>query len=78
MLGALKITFPKFADVIDAKIHEKDSMDDFEIAVNKKAKELFVKDGHFIEHFMHPGSDHYKYVKRARSILRGIDIHIEG
>lgn len=71
MIQQIKIKYPKYADVIDAKVNEDDSENDFEEKVYKKAKELFVYDGHFVEHFMRPRSDHYKYVEQARKLLRG-------
>ena len=70
MIQQIKIKYPKYADVIDAKVNENDSENEFELAVKEKARELFVNDGHFVEHFMRPGSDHYKYVEQARKLLR--------
>lgn len=70
MIQQIKIKYPRYADVIDAKVNDDDSKNDFEEKVYKKAKELFVKDGHLLVHFMHPGSDHYKYMERARKLLR--------
>lgn len=69
MVIMLKTAFPSLSQEIDKEVKRHTDSEDFEDSVRKKAKELFVADGHDLVHFGLPGSKDLKYYERARNML---------